>query len=754
MKKQTRNACAVASLLVALWMPCRFNPVQAAATPGTSQQQAPVAFTISKPAADKPLNGTYWLDVSTSDKSIASVEYLLGSKRLGIATESPFKLAWNTAYVADGNLAVQAIARDSFGTRVGATERIFAIKNHGNSITATQPDLARTLHGVVNLSVSGEDSSYYPAVWLAYLDGEQAAVAWTDNFGKHAASVTMRVDTTTFTNGTHELYVGMHSDYWQTGHQEEKSYYNFRGGFERVVKIDNGHALMDIAANYLHVYLRLGERTRLTCRRLFTDNTSGPCSAPLYTISDWKVASVSGTGMVIAGTHPGFATVTITDGAKITSVMVWVRKNHGVPHFSGSGQMLSSYRTGASMFVVSPFVLQPSDLKTDPKLVSEVKRAGINTLSRGFYINPRNIGADYAGWQRSFYDGTVPDWIFARDHGFHIFATGDEVARGIGAEAWWTLNWPWGKQAVQYAMQMLAASGVAIGADMVDEASMMWGATPKPPGKVGTPDSFKSITCAGMTCTMAWPHNPVVPKRFPSGLNFALDHSANRNLNTPTGAHVYGNPRPPRFLRFHTGRTGNRQVHRRQRPATGVRLVGRQYRRLSRPPVHSTGAKFGAYADKQLDRDRAPLGPDKLAGSGYRTRRRSGKLDGTPRRQRLCLSVLGFVQSAQNLPLVGRSSGAQLLDARIVLQTAAADDAWIVRNYSWTAFRALCTSSEAQRTRTIGRRETSWSFQALPVQRLPARLWRPRLWAQPACGSISSNRQPISPAELKRPSGP
>ena len=432
-------------------------------------------------------------------------------------------------------MAVQAIARDSFGTRVAAAERIFAIKNHGNSITATQPDLARTLHGIVNLSVSGEDSSYYPAVWLAYLDGEQVAVAWTDNFGKHAASVTMRVDTTTFTNGRHELYVGMHSDYWQAGHQEEKSYYNFRGGLERVVNIDNGHALMDIAANYLHVYLRPGERTRLTCRQLFTDNTSGPCSAPLYTISDWKVASVSGTGMVIAGPHPGFATVTITDGAKITSVMVWVRKNHGVPHFSGSGQMLSSYRAGASMFVVSPFVLQPSDLKADPKLVSEVKRAGVNTLSRGFYLNPRNIRADYAGWQRSFYDSTVPDWIFARDHGFHILATGDEVARGIGGEAWWTLNWPWGKQAVQYAMQMLAASGVAIGTDMVDEASMMWGATPKPPGKVGAPGSFKSITCAGTTCTIAWPHNPVVPNRFPSGLNFALDHSVNRNLNTPMG---------------------------------------------------------------------------------------------------------------------------------------------------------------------------------------------------------------------------
>ncbi len=194
-------------------MTCRFNPVQAAASPGPSQAQAPVAFTISEPPAGKPLSGTCWLVVSSNDKSIASVEYLLGSKRLGIATGPPFKLGWNTAYAADGSSAVQAIARDSFGNRVAGAERIFAIENRGNSITATQPDLAHTLHGVVNLSVSGEDASYYPAVWLAYLDGEQAAVAWTDNLGKHAASVTMRLDTTMFSNGRHELYVAMHSDY-------------------------------------------------------------------------------------------------------------------------------------------------------------------------------------------------------------------------------------------------------------------------------------------------------------------------------------------------------------------------------------------------------------------------------------------------------------------------------------------------------------------------------------------------------------
>jgi hypothetical protein len=239
--------------------------------------------------------------------------------------------------------------------------------------------------------------------------------------------------------------------------------------------------------------------------------------------------------VVTAGRQPGFATITLTDGAKTTSVRVWVTENSGIPHFSGNGQILKSYRSGASLFVVAPFVLQPEDLKKNRDLAREVKKAGVNTLSRGFYPNPRNLLADYQSWRRSYDSGVLPDWQFARDNGFHIVATGDDVARGIGTEAWWTLNWPASKQAVQYAMSGLGATHVAISVEMVDEASMMWGGTPKPPGRVGAAGSFRSITCTGKSCTVLWPHNPVTTKRFPSGLNFTLAHSVNRNLNTPTG---------------------------------------------------------------------------------------------------------------------------------------------------------------------------------------------------------------------------
>jgi hypothetical protein len=548
MKQRTRRMLALASLLGVLLTSYLHAQMQAAERAWLARPEPRRAFSISEPTSDRPVSGTCRLAVSFSDKSIASVEYLLGSKRLGIAVKPPFELDWNTAYGADGSSAVQAIARDSFGNPVTAAERIFTLNNYGNFMTATAPDLTRSLHGIVTMTVSGKDSRYYPAEWLAYLDGEQMAVGWTDNTGKHAVEVAMRLDTTRFTNGKHELYAAMHSDYWQPGHQEEKFFYSWRAGFERVVNIDNGHALMDIAANYLHVYLQPGRHTTLTCRRLFTDNTSGPCSAPTFSTSDMTVAAVSQAGVVTAGPRPGFATITLADGGKTTLVRVWVTRISGVPHFSGNGQMLNSYRAGASLFVVSPFVLQPEDLKKNPDLAREAKRAGVNTLSRGFYLNPRNLRADYNSWRTSYDNNVRPDWQFARNNGFHILATGDEVARGIGAEAWWTLNWPAGKRAVQYAMCKLATTGVAISVEMVDEASMMWGGTPKPPGRVGAQGSFRSISCSGKACTVSWPHNPVTPARFPSGVNFALAHSVNRNLNTSLG-HMFTatNIRPDSF---------------------------------------------------------------------------------------------------------------------------------------------------------------------------------------------------------------
>ena len=90
----------------------------------------------------------------------------------------------------------------------------------------------------------------------------------------------MRLDTTVVPNGKHATVRGHAFGLLATWSPRPNSYYSWRGSFERVVNIDNGHTLMDIAANDLHVYLQPGQSTTLTCRKLFTDSTSAPCSAP------------------------------------------------------------------------------------------------------------------------------------------------------------------------------------------------------------------------------------------------------------------------------------------------------------------------------------------------------------------------------------------------------------------------------------------------------------------------------------------
>src|SRR5262245_5097938 len=109
MKPRTKRKLILASLLVVLSM--QRAHVHAAEIETRSLPEKLSVLTISESPYDRPVSGNCRLAVSFSDKSIATVEYLLGSKRLGIAVKPPFELDWNTAYAADGSGAIQAIAR-------------------------------------------------------------------------------------------------------------------------------------------------------------------------------------------------------------------------------------------------------------------------------------------------------------------------------------------------------------------------------------------------------------------------------------------------------------------------------------------------------------------------------------------------------------------------------------------------------------------------------------------------------------------
>jgi hypothetical protein len=522
-QKQTiSHRCGLAVALAVLCL--------VALTPWQSSVVGVPSLAITAPASGEVVSGAYTFEVDASQfPTVASVEYYVGSLRLGVSNTAPYSISWNTGYAGDGSMTVRAIAKDATGLLVATATQNFTTQNRGMTMAITSPDLGQPLGGLVSFSVSINDPIYYPSIFYLSIDGQRVGYAdIASSTPTHSRTINIaNVDTSNFSNGEHELAINI-NEYRETS--PPFSYVSSRGMINHLITINNGQTLMDVVPNYQHVYLRQGNNLQLNCTSVFTDNTKQACGSPLYTSSDTNVVAVSGTGLISALTN-GFATITVTQGNKSSSVYVWVKANFNIPHFSGNGQLLNSYAPGSSIFPLAPFALDPLYLQGNPQLVSEVNQADINTLTTGFYINTRSTTQSFATW-KSTQDSLITSRInFARDNGFHIFATGDDAMRRPGDDAWWTLNWPAGQQAAQYAMTTLANSGVAIALDVVDEGTMFWGPSPIVNAKVGQTNSFQSITCTGALCTVNWPNHGYTNQ----GQWLAFKGSSNTSLNTIAG---------------------------------------------------------------------------------------------------------------------------------------------------------------------------------------------------------------------------
>lgn len=487
---------------------------------------------IASPSPAQTISGTLHLAISGNWAGISSVEFLLGNYRISRQTAPPFTFDWNSALAADGDSQVEFIARDAFDNIVFDQSVPVTFLNFSDKAQSTNAALDQTLSGTVALSLRAVDSVHFPAFWQIFIDGELFALRFTDQTGKGDVTLTQNLDTTRYPNGRHEFHFAFHSNDFGVANPPGGPE-DFRGTVTRNVTIDNGRTFMDVTANYLHVYAPVGGTVALGCTRLYTNQDQSSCQAPQYSPSDSTVAAVDGSGNLIA-LKEGYTDVTVTEGGKTAAVHVWVRNTPGLPHFVGEGNYSTSYVDGKSIFAIAPFLLEPAIVR-DPAMMAEVKRAGVNTLTRGLYINPNDLKTTFAAWQSSYDTGIAPDWAFAAANGFRVLASGDDVARVPGSEGWRTLNWPNGKAAVQYAIQKFATSGAALSADMIDEASGFWGPNPQPPGKLGVANSMQAINCAGTVCTVTWPgltsnlfHDSIAP-----GLTFVL--TGDPLISTPAG---------------------------------------------------------------------------------------------------------------------------------------------------------------------------------------------------------------------------
>ena len=521
------------AVLAALELGCIGSVSLSAAKRTRGADFSPAALTFDSPAPNQTVNGTLHLALAGDFSSVTSVEYRLGTYRLSKQTRAPFAFDWNSALAADGSSQITAIARDLLDNVIYQSSQPVRIQNFGNTAELVNNPFTRPVSGGVSLTLHANDTKHFPAYWQVFIDGDLAALRFTDQNAKNDATLSQILDTTKYTNGTHELHFAFHSNDYGVANPPGGNL-DFRGGVTQMAQLDNGRAYMEPVANFLHVYAAPGQTVALGCKRLYTNLESDGCRSPQYSSADPLIAAVDSTGNLNARTE-GFTTVTLTEEDRSTKVRVWVKSDPGVPHFTGNGQMSTKYVEGQSLFVIGPFLLEPELLRKDATLLAEVKRAGVNTLSRGFYQNVQDIKTSFADWKQGYDANVVPDWEFAKANGFHVLPAGDDVARNIGTEGWRTLNWPFGKQAVQYAIQKLAESGVAISVDMLDESSGFWGANPLPPGKIGAPHALQSIACETGKCKVSWPE--IGSNQFHDSVNNGLTFilTGDPQLATPLG---------------------------------------------------------------------------------------------------------------------------------------------------------------------------------------------------------------------------
>jgi hypothetical protein len=453
------------------------------------------------------------------------IDFAMGSYSIGSAFAPSFALSWNSSIAMDGVSAIQATGRDGAGNVVASGECLVTIANLGVTLAVNSPDLTQPLSGTVSIALTGSDASAFPAIWTLNIDGAQQQIIWTDNAWQNPNSVTFSLDTTQFANGPHELNISLNSRTGPTNPQ----WVNWRGMVNRVVQFQNGHVLQEIVPQLQNVFVPPGSTVAVGCTRIYTDGQTGECSAPVFASASTSVAAVDGSGNV-QGVTAGFTQVTLQDETRTSTANVWVTSTPAVPHFAGNGQILQAFHAGKSLFVIAPFTLDPTAF-TSTAVNTQLAQSGFNTLSFGAYINPWNVNASYSTWQANFNQQTGAKLQWAKANNYHLLLTGDDIFRRIGGDAWYTLNWPSGKQAVQYAVSSLAATGVGIGIEGIDEASMLWGPNPVPAGNIGSASYvFTGVSCAGQTCSVNWPNNPI-----PAGYTFSMTGAPNTGLDNPAG---------------------------------------------------------------------------------------------------------------------------------------------------------------------------------------------------------------------------
>lgn len=434
-----------------------------------SQPLAAAQLAITSPADGGTVSGVVSFSAQAAGlPNPATVEFRLNGRLVdpGRISAPPYRVEWNSATVWNGEMELQAVARDASGRVVVVSAPVrFRVANGPALARHLTPAPPGPVSGLVEWTVEVRDAGEIEGV-MFFVDGQQVGIVWG-----HRQRYTLWLDTTLFANGAHELATGVHAL------ADPKPPVAMT---QTQVAFENGRALRALLPRYREVFLAPGDSVALSPTFLYTNGDRTPATGVAYRSENTGIATVSPTGVVRA-VGKGVTNVILEANGKRAQVAVVVGAPAAIPHFSRDGRILLDYQPGESLFVRTLFHLDPNEMVQTPGLAARLRAAGVNALTSGFWALPQDLG------NPSTYDEWLSRWdgywdrieSIARSEDFALLLIGDNVARGP-RELYDVLTKPWGLPGIVHAFNRLRDSRRVIGVEMVDEVSGLWGDTPTP----------------------------------------------------------------------------------------------------------------------------------------------------------------------------------------------------------------------------------------------------------------------------------
>ncbi len=461
-----------------------FHSHRAVAQAGIWQDKGnkiPITITSKPPSS---VSGT--ITLTASAPGVASVDYWIAGHSIvrgSLPTTPPFTTNVDTKPLWDGPVQVVAVARDSGGNLIGQSLPITLNIANGRKtrVQHLAPDFSKTLSGVISWSVSASDPRGLQA-FVYFIDGKQVQL---DYLQGNSATHTITFDTTRLSNGTHNFYVQVvpQISYVDNGHA------SFVG------TVSNTSRPIELRSGFSDVFLQPGHTARLTARLVASDGSEQPASAT-FSSDKPSIAQVTSEGLVTAMAD-GVANVTLSAMGKATTTRIVVSSQAGFPHFTKSGQIVSAYQPGKSLWVRTLFNTSGLQLQMNPAMIPAMHAAGVNTITSNLYFNPADnlaSSSNFAAWKATAGAAMESRLDSIKKAGFCMLGTGDDVQRTPG-ELHNTLTNPWAMDALKYTFRIMAQAGNVVSLEMQDEV-----------GGAKTPDDFRKVMAL---LNAAGPHPPV-----------------------------------------------------------------------------------------------------------------------------------------------------------------------------------------------------------------------------------------------------